>query len=224
MKKILLVLCAFISIGAQAQKLKDTGHFTLNVKLGDKETKAVSYQIYQNDNDYRISKKPVATIPVQNAAFTYETELNSLKGIRLKGVGADGTEVGRPVDLFLVPGAELSVELNDGEVTRLDKDTSNYVSRLRRYVWDVRRGRNWTTSRLPKPTGKHWAEVKQNCSDFDRMWVKEVWMSKKETVVRLVTEPSEYRRGASSNDYLVDDKGRTYRFNFAICKKSLKNS
>ena len=211
MKKIFLLFLMLVSFTAQAQKLTDKGKFTLNVKLGDKEAQAVSYHIHQADRDFRMSGKPVATIPVKDGTFRYEVELNRLVGIRLKGVSADGKEVGKAAELLIMPGAELSIRLQDGKVTYLDEDTYNYVSRMERYAWDVRRERKWTTPRLPKPTGKHWAQVKQESSDFYRMSVKEVWLGQKATVVRLVTEPSEHRRGAEKNDYLLDDKGRTYR-------------
>lgn len=211
MKKIFLLFLMLVSFTAQAQKLTDKGKFTLNVKLGDKEAQAVSYHIHQADRDFRMSGKPVATIPVKDGTFRYEVELNRLVGIRLKGVSADGKEVGKAAELLIMPGAELSIRLQDGKVTYLDEDTYNYVSRMERYAWDVRRERKWTTPRLPKPIGKHWAQVKQESSDFYRMSVKEVWLGQKATVVRLVTEPSEHRRGAEKNDYLLDDKGRTYR-------------
>ena len=212
MKKIFLLFLMLVSLTAQAQKLTDKGKFTLSVKLGGKEAQAVSYRIYQADRDFRMSGKPVATIPVKDSTFRYEVELNRLMGIRLKGVSADGKEVGKPTDLFLVPGAKFSVGLKDGEVTPLEKDTDlNYTNRVERALWNIRRERKWSTPRLPKPAGKHWAEVKQECTDFYRMWVKEVWLGKKETVVRLMTEPQERRKGAGANDYLLDDKGRTYR-------------
>ena len=214
MKKFLTILLVLAAMVAQAQTLNYKGKFTLNVELDGAEKQFASYNIYLSDKYFHTPKQATTSVPVKDGKFTYEVEVDYMKGLCLKGVDAQGKEqAGCGVEVYAVPNVTYDVKIADGQLTPTKSQSDQYpwLSKVERYSWDARRATKWTSPYLPKPTGLRWSEVEQKCDTFYRMSVKEVWLGQKETVVRLMSEACDARRGAGKDDYLLDENGKQYK-------------
>lgn len=214
MKKFLTILLVLVAMVAQAQTLNYKGKFTLNVELDGAEKQFASYNIYLSDKYFHTPKQATTSVPVKDGKFTYEVEVDYMKGLCLKGVDAQGKEQAGPgVEVYAVPNVTYDVKIAGGQLTPTKSQSDQYpwLSKVERYSWDARRATKWTSPYLPKPAGTRWSEVEQRCDTFYRMSVKEVWLGKKETVVRLMSEACDARRGAGKDDYLLDENGKQYK-------------
>ncbi len=212
MRKILLSLLALLSISLQAQY---KGLTTLNVKV-DSDVPVTHVNVYMADRYFHFAgdAEPVAQVPVKGDSIHYEVMLDQYTAFRFRCVDAGGKEDGNMHSVPVVPGQTYSL-FTSADFTgfySIDGANEGIGQKNSRALSAFREATNWQSPYLPKVKGQLWNMPDCEYGDFPMMFVREVYLGKEETVLRLYQESSMGLIDLlEADDYLTDDAGNKYK-------------
>lgn len=203
-------LFALLSLTLQAQY---KGVTTLNVKVAVAED--VEYvNVYMADKYFHFADdaEPVCRLPLSAGSIHYEVVLDRLTAFRFRSVDASGKEDGNMHSIPVVPGQTYNLIAAEDLLGFMGGEANPSPQINERAFHAFREETKWKSPHLPKIKGEVWSMPDCEYGDFQRMYVREVYLNKKETVLRL------YHKATMGvldllepDDYLTDEAGNKYK-------------